>query len=159
MRACIIKEPTRFAFFTRTFHNGTQLFRALTPFPHAHRHTDQPTDRPPTYTTVYIGFRAFSELLEHPRAFQACRALPAQRHPRHPIQGQDLGHPASASLLLGRLELATARCRLSPTQNTVARQRPATRQAVDTGTFQRPHPFVYDFALARGTTSCLADVI
>jgi len=27
-----------------------------------------------------------------------------------------------------------------------------------TGTFQRPHPFVYDFVLARGITRCLADV-
>jgi len=93
---------------------------ALTPFPHAHSHTDQPTDRPPTYTTAYIGFPAFSKLLEHSRAFQASRALPTQRHSRHPIQGQDLGHPASASLRLGRLKLATARCCLSPTQNTVA---------------------------------------
>jgi len=80
---------------------------ALTPFPHAHSHTDQPTDRPPTHTTVYIGFPAFSKLLEFSRLFWN---LPEPSRTFESFPGQ----PCSAR------SAPSAVAWLSPTQNTVA---------------------------------------
>jgi len=80
---------------------------ALTPFPHAHRHTDQPTDRPPTHTMVYIGFPAFSKLLEVSRVFWNLLG-PSRTFESFP------GHPCSAR------SAPRAVAWLSPTQNTVA---------------------------------------
>ena len=122
MRACIIKESTRFALLER-FIMSHSISVVLTPLPT--RTTD-------THNGIYGSQLQLSA--RQPNQTDMGRNLPLFSVPRRlapgiyryteashqlsttlgiPYKAKTSGTRASASLLLGRLELATARCRLT----------------------------------------------
>ena len=141
----LFKESTRFAFFTRTFHNVTQL--SSSSYTVSHTHTVIQTNRQIVHQPIQRYIYRFPGLLE------ASRILSTVLEPSGTFWNiRGLSRPAVLC------PLSATRCRLAKPDSKY-RGLPATRQAVDTGNFQRPHSFVYDFVLARGITRCLADVI